>query len=179
MSSAGRGAADLPRGEVSLTANAGRPDTLLFDRIVGQWRAKRALVIAAAGGHSVVMFGPPGSGKSLLASCLPALLPPLSDTEALEVASIAALAGLAPDLQRWTARPFRCPHHTASAPAVVGGGSPIRPGDISLAHGGVLFLDELPEYDRRVLEALREPLEAGTIRITRASVVSSCRRAFS
>jgi magnesium chelatase family protein len=147
----------------------GPPTESLFGRIVGQWRVKRALIVAAAGGHSVVMIGPPGSGKSLLASCLPALLPPLSHPEALEVASIAALAGLAPDARSWKQRPFRCPHHTASACAVVGGGTPVRPGEISLAHAGVLFLDELPEYDRRVLEALREPLEAGTIRIARAS----------
>jgi len=137
--------------------------------VVGQWQAKRALVVAAAGGHSVLMIGAPGSGKSMLAARLPALLPPLSRTEALEVASLAALSGFRLDPQRWRQRPFRAPHHTASAHAMVGGGPGVRPGEISLAHRGVLFLDELPEFDRRVLEALREPLESGSISIARAA----------
>jgi len=137
--------------------------------VVGQWQAKRALMIAAAGAHSVLMTGPPGSGKSMLAARLPSLLPPLSRAEALEVAGIAALSGERLDPRRWRARPFRCPHHTASAHAIVGGGPGVRPGEISLAHQGVLFLDELPEFDRRVLEALREPLESGTITIARAA----------
>ncbi|HXR19766.1 MAG TPA: YifB family Mg chelatase-like AAA ATPase [Steroidobacteraceae bacterium] len=137
--------------------------------VVGHWHAKRALVIAAAGGHSLLLVGPPGSGKSMLASRLPELLPPLSTSEALEVASIASMAGHRLDAQHWTRRPFRAPHHTASAHAIVGGGPLIRPGEISLAHRGVLFLDELVEFDRRVLESLREPLETGAITIARAA----------
>ncbi|HXN09856.1 MAG TPA: YifB family Mg chelatase-like AAA ATPase, partial [Steroidobacteraceae bacterium] len=135
--------------------------------VAGQYQAKRALLVAAAGAHSLLMVGPPGTGKSMLAARLPALLPPLSQAEALEVASIASVAGLAPESARWLQRPFRAPHHSASASAIVGGGHPIRPGEISLAHHGVLFLDELPEFDRRVLEALREPMETGTITIAR------------
>jgi magnesium chelatase family protein len=136
--------------------------------VVGQWQAKRALIIAAAGGHSLLMVGPPGSGKSMLAARLPGLLPPLSQTEALEVAGIASVSGLQLDASCWTRRPFRAPHHTALAHAIVGGGPQIHPGEISLAHRGVLFLDELPEFDRRVLESLREPLETGSITIARA-----------
>jgi magnesium chelatase family protein len=136
--------------------------------VIGQWQAKRALVIAAAGGHSLLMIGPPGSGKSMLAARLPTLLPPLSRADALEVAGIASVAGLGINLARWTMRPFRSPHHTSSAHAIVGGGPSVRPGEISLAHQGVLFLDELPEFDRRVLESLREPLETGSIHVARA-----------
>jgi magnesium chelatase family protein len=136
--------------------------------VTGQWQAKRALIIAAAGGHSLLMVGPPGSGKSMLAARLPGLLPPLTRTEALEVAGIASVSGLQLDPGSWTRRPFRAPHHTASAHAIVGGGPRILPGEISLAHLGVLFLDELPEFDRRVLESLREPLETGCITIARA-----------
>ncbi|MBL0150420.1 MAG: YifB family Mg chelatase-like AAA ATPase [Ideonella sp.] len=135
----------------------------------GQAAAKRALEIAAAGRHSLLMCGPPGSGKSMLAQRLPGLLPPMSDDEAL---ASAALQGLAPggfDPTRWRARPTRSPHHSASAVALVGGGSPPRPGEISLAHGGVLFLDELPEFPRAALEALREPLETGQVTISRAA----------
>jgi magnesium chelatase family protein len=137
--------------------------------VVGHWQAKRALIVAAAGGHSVLIVGPPGSGKSMLAARLPELLPPLSASEALEVASIASMAGHRLDGGCWTRPPFRAPHHTASAHAIVGGGPLIRPGEISLAHHGVLFLDELPEFDRRVLESLREPLESGAITIARAA----------
>jgi magnesium chelatase family protein len=115
----------------------------------------------------MLMVGPPGSGKSMLAARLPGLLPPMSQKEALEVAAIASVAGVSRDTARWTVRPFRAPHHTSSAHAIVGGGAAIRPGEISLAHQGVLFLDELPEFDRRVLESLREPLETGTITIAR------------
>ncbi|WP_088279961.1 YifB family Mg chelatase-like AAA ATPase [Ideonella sp. A 288] len=135
----------------------------------GQAAAKRAMEVAAAGGHSLLMVGPPGSGKSMLAQRLPGLLPPMTDDEAL---SSAALAGLSPggfDTTRWRCRPVRSPHHSASAVALVGGGSPPRPGEISLAHGGVLFLDELPEFPRAALEALREPLETGRITISRAA----------
>jgi magnesium chelatase family protein len=135
----------------------------------GQSRARRALEVAAAGGHSLLFAGPPGTGKSLLASRLPGILPPMTDTEALEAAAVASVSaqGFKPAL--WRQRPFRSPHHTASAVALVGGGSHPRPGEISLAHHGVLFLDELPEFDRRVLEVLREPLETGQITISRAA----------
>jgi len=143
----------------------------------GQAQAKRALTIAAAGGHSLLLIGPPGTGKSMLAQRLPGLLPALSEAEALEVAAIASLAGRF-DPQRFFARPFRAPHHTASGVAVVGGGSLPRPGEISLAHHGVLFLDELPEWDRRVLEVLREPLEAGVVNIARAARQASFPAAF-
>jgi magnesium chelatase family protein len=134
----------------------------------GQSHAKRALEIAAAGGHSLLLVGPPGTGKSMLAQRLPAILPPMSEDEALEAAAIASLAGRF-RLDRWQVRPFRAPHHTASGVALVGGGGIPRPGEISLAHHGVLFLDELPEWDRRVLEVLREPLESGVIHVSRAA----------
>lgn len=133
----------------------------------GQSAAKRALEIAAAGSHSVLMSGPPGTGKSMLAQRFPGLLPEMEDSEALESAAIHSLAGTF-NTSQWRQRPFRSPHHSASAPALVGGGSIPRPGEISLAHHGVLFLDELPEFDRRVLEALREPLENGSIHVARA-----------
>jgi magnesium chelatase family protein len=155
----------LPSGNGAL---GGAPTPPALADVVGQWQAKRALIIAAAGGHSLLMVGPPGSGKSMLAARLPALLPPLSQAEALEVAGIASVSGLQLDARCWTRRPFRAPHHTASAHAIVGGGPLIHPGEISLAHRGVLFLDELPEFDRRVLESLREPLETGSITIARA-----------
>lgn len=136
--------------------------------IRGQAHAKRALAIAAAGGHNLLLFGPPGTGKTMLASRLPGLLPPLEESEQLEVAAVHSVAGQqgVPLLRQ---RPFRAPHHTASAVALVGGGSQPRPGEISLAHHGVLFLDELPEFQRKVLEVLREPLESGEIVISRAS----------
>jgi magnesium chelatase family protein len=136
--------------------------------VKGQAAAKRALEIAAAGGHSLLMVGPPGSGKSMLAQRFAGLLPPMDTTEALESAAVASLAGRF-HLERWGQRPTCAPHHTASAVALVGGGSPPRPGEISLAHHGVLFLDELPEFPRAALEALREPLESGHIRISRAA----------
>ena len=136
--------------------------------VKGQASAKRALEIAAAGGHSLLMMGPPGSGKSMLAQRFAGLLPPMDDDEALQSAAIASLDG-AFDVARWGQRPTRAPHHTASAVALVGGGSPPRPGEISLADGGVLFLDELPEFPRAALEALREPLESGRITISRAA----------
>jgi magnesium chelatase family protein len=145
-------------------------DSALLDLadVRGQAHAKRALEIAAAGGHSLLFAGPPGTGKSMLAHRLPSLLPPLTEEESLEVAAIASVAGrFVPG--RWGQRPFRAPHHTASGIALVGGGSDPRPGEISLAHHGVLFLDELPEWDRRVLEVLREPLESGVIHISRAA----------
>lgn len=138
--------------------------------VIGQHRARRALEICAAGGHNLLFVGPPGTGKTLLASRLPGILPPMSEDEALEAAAIASVAGLGLDPQRWRQRRFRCPHHTASGVALVGGGSKPRPGEISLAHAGVLFLDELPEYSRHVLEVLREPLESGRIMISRAAL---------
>ena len=131
--------------------------------------AKRALEIAAAGGHSLLMIGPPGTGKTMLASRLPGILPSLTLEETLEVIAIHSLIPNSEPALQWGRRPFRAPHHTASAVALVGGGSHPRPGEISLAHQGVLFLDELPEFDRRVLEVLREPLESGTILISRAA----------
>ncbi len=135
----------------------------------GQNVARRALEIAAAGGHNLLMFGPPGTGKSMLASRLPGILPPLIMESALEVASIHSVAGLPIQDGDWCRPPYRAPHHTASAVAMVGGGSSPRPGEISLAHRGVLFLDELPEFERRVLEVLREPMESGEIAISRAA----------
>lgn len=135
----------------------------------GQQYAKRALEIAAAGGHSLLFSGPPGTGKTMLSSRLPGILPAMTDDEAQEAAVIYSVSSHGFDAKHWRRRPFRAPHHTASSVALVGGGSPPKPGEISLAHHGVLFLDELPEFDRKVLEALREPLEAGTITISRAA----------
>lgn len=135
----------------------------------GQAHAKRALTIAAAGRHNILFMGPPGTGKTMLAERLPGILPPLTDSEALETAAVASVSAQGFQPSYWKRRPFRTPHHTASAVALVGGGSQPRPGEISLAHNGVLFLDELPEFDRRVLEVLREPLESGRITISRAA----------
>lgn len=134
--------------------------------VKGQHQARRALEIAAAGGHSLLFAGPPGTGKTLLASRLPSILPPLNDEQSLEVASIYSIANTS---IVYGQRPFRSPHHTASAAALVGGGSQPKPGEISLAHHGVLFLDELPEFDRRVLEVLRQPLESKEVVISRAT----------
>jgi magnesium chelatase family protein len=134
----------------------------------GQAGAKRALEVAAAGGHSLLMIGPPGTGKSMLAQRLPSLLPALCENDALESAAIQSLTGSFRQGE-WGRRPYRAPHHTASAVALVGGGSDPRPGEISLAHHGVLFLDELPGWDRKVLEGLREPIESGRIHISRAA----------
>ncbi len=138
--------------------------------VIGQRGAKRALEIAAAGGHHMLMVGPPGAGKSMLAARLPGLLPPMNDDEALTSAAILSSSQLGFSSTQWRQRPFRAPHHSASAAALVGGRNPPQPGEITLAHLGVLFLDELPEFDRRALETLREPLEAGHITISRAAL---------
>ncbi len=151
------------------SSNTEHIETIDLAEVRGQHHARRALEIAASGGHSLLMLGPPGTGKSLLCSRLPGILPPLSEAEALESATIRSVAGIPVDAANWRKRVFRAPHHTASAIALVGGGSSPRPGEISLAHNGVLFLDELPEFDRRVLEVLREPLESGQITISRAA----------
>jgi len=153
--------------EPSLSAGSAHQNNM--SDVKGQSQAKRALEIAAAGGHSVLMMGPPGTGKSMLARCVPGILPSMTEQEALESAAMQSLANGSFDLANWKRRPFRAPHHTASAVALVGGSSIPRPGEISLALHGVLFLDELPEFDRRVLEVLREPLETGMITISRAA----------
>ncbi|KWE91144.1 YifB family Mg chelatase-like AAA ATPase [Burkholderia territorii] len=137
--------------------------------VVGQRGARRALEVAAAGGHHMLMIGPPGAGKSMLAARLPGLLPPLTDDEALTSAALLSASRIGFSPSQWRRRPFRSPHHSSSAAALVGGRNPPQPGEITLAHLGVLFLDELPEFDRHVLEMLREPLEAGRITISRAA----------
>jgi magnesium chelatase family protein len=168
---AGDGSPPMPDDEgASLAVIPPEPHRVLdLADVRGQWQARRALVIAAAGQHSLLMIGPPGSGKTMLAQRLPGLLPQLAPEEALEVAAIAAVAQLDSRPGHESGRPFRAPHHTASAHAIVGGGMTVRPGEVSLAHHGVLFLDELPEFDRRVLEALREPMESGLVSVVRAN----------
>ena len=162
------GRAALPRAERATTAAATGVEPDLCE-VRGQQHARRALEVAAAGAHNLLMVGPPGTGKTMLACRLPGILPPLAEHEALELAAVRSVAGLGTEVADWMRRSFRAPHHTASAVALVGGGSVPRPGEVSLAHHGVLFLDELPEYDRRVLEVLREPIESGHITISRAA----------
>ena len=138
-------------------------------QVKGQETAKRALEIAAAGGHNLVMVGPPGAGKSLMASCLPGILPPLDAAEALEVSMVQSVAGTLTGGRLTRTRPFRAPHHSASMAALTGGGLKVKPGEVSMAHLGVLFLDELPEFQRAVLDSLRQPLETGTVSVARAN----------
>jgi magnesium chelatase family protein len=145
------------------------PATADLAEVMGQSHAKRALEVAAAGGHNLLLIGPPGTGKTMLAARLPGILPPMESQEAVESAAVLSISDEGFDIRRWGLRPFRAPHHTASAVALVGGGPVPRPGEISLAHHGVLFLDELPEYNRHVLEVLREPMERGRIIISRAA----------
>src|SRR5436190_12794826 len=162
-------AGDARWPEYSASTPAVSPSYPDFSEVKGQHQVKRALEVAAAGGHSVLMIGPPGTGKSMLAARFPGILPPLSEGDALEVAAVHSVSTSGFDATRWGERPFRAPHHSASAAALVGGGQVPRPGEISLAHHGVLFLDELPEFDRDVLEALREPIETGRVAISRAA----------
>ncbi|PSS45630.1 ATP-dependent protease [Enterobacter sp. FS01] len=159
-------------GRHELTAPAGEPfvpgnDDRDISDIIGQEQGKRALEITAAGAHNLLLIGPPGTGKTMLASRLNGLLPPLSNHEALESAAIVSLVNATSMYKQWRQRPFRAPHHSASLVAMVGGGAIPAPGEISLAHNGILFLDELPEFERRVLDALREPIESGQINISR------------
>ncbi len=151
---------------IDLSSPCNYPD---LDEVKGQQRAKRALEVSASGQHHILLMGPPGTGKSMLASRLPGILPPMSETEALEAAAVASVSQSGFNIQQWKQRPFRHPHHTASGVALVGGGSLPKPGEISLAHSGVLFLDELPEFPRHVLDVLREPIETGSISIARAT----------
>lgn len=162
-----KGVAVLRPPEPKLAEDDGKLPDLRDVR--GQETAKRALEITAAGGHNLLMIGPPGSGKSMLAARLPGLLPPLDAREALEISMIQSLAGELKDGAIGRRRPFRAPHHSASMAALTGGGLKVRPGEVSLAHLGVLFLDELPEFDRRVLDSLRQPLETGSTLVARAN----------
>ncbi len=163
-----KGAQPLSRPMPQMEANDSAPLLDMRD-IKGQESAKRAIEVAAAGGHNLLMIGPPGAGKSMLAARLPGLLPPLSPEEALEVSTIHSLAGQLEDGKLRRTRPFRDPHHSATLAALIGGGARARPGEISLAHHGVLFLDELPEFQRATLEALRQPLETGRAVVARAN----------
>ena len=162
-----RGTQVLSRPQPKIREIDGTP--LDLADIKGQESAKRALEVAAAGGHNLLMCGPPGAGKSMLASRLPSILPPLSPPELLEVSMIASVAGQIGDGALTSRRPFRAPHHSASMPALVGGGLRARPGEVSLAHHGVLFLDEFPEFQPQVLDSLRQPLETGEVSIARAN----------
>jgi magnesium chelatase family protein len=161
----------LQRAAPAEQDDAGQVGDGALEEVRGQEFARRALEIAAAGGHNLLLVGPPGSGKTLLTRCLPGILPPLSFEEALETTRIHSVAGLVTSDQPLVRRrPFRAPHHTVSHAGLIGGGSHPRPGEVSLAHNGVLFLDELPEFPRHVLENLRQPMEAGEVTIARAAL---------
>ena len=162
-----KGTALLPRPQPGEVVSDVRSADLR--QVKGQETAKRALEIAAAGGHNLLMVGPPGAGKSLMASCMPGILPELSPAEALEASMVASVAGVLEGGRMRRSRPFRAPHHSASMAALVGGGLRVKPGEVSLAHLGVLFLDELPEFQRAVLDSLRQPLESGQVTIARAN----------
>jgi len=160
----------LPFVETNLTSKAHNTIQEDIADVVGQPLAKRALEIAASGRHNLLFIGPPGTGKTMLASRLPGILPPMTEQEALDSAAIQSICHKSISPDSWLTRPFRAPHHTASSAALVGGGSHPQPGEISLAHNGVLFLDELPEFERKVLDVLREPMESGAVTISRALV---------
>lgn len=162
------GGRPLERAVTVGDAGQGEPVGADLAEVRGQLIGRRALEVAAAGGHNLLMIGPPGAGKSLLARCLPGILPPLAPDEALEVSRIHSVAGQLPGGRLMRSRPYRSPHHCASRSAMLGGGHPLRPGEITLAHRGVLFLDELPEFGRDVLEGLRQPLEEGRVQLSRA-----------
>lgn len=163
----GQGDLDPPPGNLFDEAQSlgGLPD---FSELKGQIAARRALEVAVSGGHNILMEGPPGVGKTFMVSCLPGIVPVLDDGEALEVAAVHSLSDRPRGPEEWYMPPLRSPHHSLSVPALLGGTAQLKPGEISLAHGGILFLDELPEFDRRVLESLREPLESGKIYLSRA-----------